>query len=434
MDPKRLMIGAVLLLGLSGALWWSNKQEPKPATSAEDSPKVLEIPQDQISRIEIRRTGADPVVLAKGANWTIEAPKKLPADNDAVGAVVSAMAVVNSDRLVDEKVADFGPYGLKSPILSLVVNRKDGKSHTLHLGDNAPSGTGAYARVEGETRLFLVSSYTRSALEKTWRDLRDKRLLPFDSEKLTRVELGSIEFAKNNANAWTIVKPQAYRADNFAAEELVRKLKDSKMEVTNDTEAEAGFPAKFAAAKPVGIAKVTDNKGTMQIEVRAGKEKDYYAKSSAVEGVFKTTTELGEALAKGLDDFRNKKPFEFGFAQPDSVEVKQDGVTYHFTKAGTDWKKDGKNIDPGSVQQLLDRLRELTATKFAASASGAPFAEYTVGKEKVIVNKQGDAYYARRANESEVFVLDSKAVTEVKDLAAAAKEVAPTPPAAPAKK
>ena len=434
MDPKRLMIAALVLIGLSGALWWSNKQEAenvsKPAADA--PPKVLEIPQDQINKIEIRRMGAEPVVVSKGASWTLTAPKALAADGDAVNAVVSTLAVLTSERLVDEKAADFGPYGLKSPILTVVASRKDGKSHTLHLGDDAPSGSSTYARVEGEQRLFLVPSSTKASLEKTWRDLRDKRLLTFDSEKLTRVELGAIEFGKNNANAWTILKPKALRADNFAAEELVRKLKDAKMEVTNDTEAEAKWPAAFAGGTPVGIAKVTDNNGTQQIEVRVGKEKDYYAKSSALEGIYRTTAELGEGLAKKLDDFRNKKLFEFGFNMPDRVEVKQDGATYVFTKAGADWKRDGKTIDPGSVQQLVDRLRELTAAKFADAAAGAPAAEYNVGKEKVTVTKQGEAYFARRSNEPEVYVLDATAVAEIKDLAAAAKEVAP--PAAAQKK
>jgi hypothetical protein len=429
MDPKRLIVGALLLLGLSGALWWSNKQEPGKDKSAEDAPKILEIPQDQITKIEIRRMGADPVVLVKGDSWTLQSPKQLPADADAVNALVSTLAVLSSDRLVDEKVADFAPYGLKSPVLTVVVSRKDGKTHTLYFGDSAPSGSSAYARVEGEQRLFTVVTATKAAFEKTWRDLRDKRLLPFDSEKLTRVELGAIEFGKNNANAWTILKPKALRADNFAAEELVRKLKDARMEVTNDTEEEAGFPAKFAAAKPVGIAKVTDQKGTMQLEVRMGKEKDYYAKSSAIEGIFKTTAELGEGLTKSLDDFRNKKLFEFGFNQPDSVEVKQEGTTYLFTKSGADWKRDGKTIDPGSVQQLVDRLRELTAVKFAESAAGAPWAEYTAGKEKVIVNKLGETFLARRANEPEVYVLDAKTVGEIRDLAAAAKEITPAPAA-----
>lgn len=432
MEPKRLILAALLLVGLSGALWWSNKQEAgkdKPA-SPEDAPRILEIPQDQIAKLELRRMGAAPISLEKTAAWVIKAPVSMNADQDAVGSLVSTLAVLSSDRLVDEKTTDLKPYGLTEPLLSVIIGRKDGKTHTLHIGDNSPSGSAAFARVDGDPKLYTVPASTKALFDKTWRDLRDKRLLTFDSEKLTKVELGTIEFGKNNGNFWTILKPRPMRADNFAAEELVRKLKDAKLEVINDTEEEATIPAKFAAAKPVGIAKVTDDKGTQTIEVRQGAEKEFYARSSAVEGVFKTSADLGAGIAKTLDDFRSKKLFEFGFNQPDHVEVKEGDKTYAFTKSGTEWKRDGKSIDPGSVQQIVDRLRELTATRFADAAAGASAAEYTVGKEKVLVTKQGDVYYGRRANEADVYVLDAKAVTELKDLAAGAKELTPAPPAA----
>lgn len=434
MKPRRLMIAALLLVGVSAALWWSNKQEASKdkASSPDDPPKILEIPQDQIEKIEIGRMGADPVVLAKGGDtWKIQTPRNLPADQDAVNALVATLAVMPSERLVDEKPGDLAPYGLKTPILKLKVTRKDGKTHTLFVGDDAPSGAAAYARIDGDLRLFTIPTSTRTSLEKTWRDLRDKHLLPFDSEKATRVELtakgSTIELARGDANAWTIVKPKTVRADNFAAEDLLRRLKDARMEVTNDTEEEASFATKFASGTPVGTAKVTDPKGTWQVEVRKSKENDYYAKSSAVDGVFKTTTELGEGLNKNLDDLRNKKPFAFGLNDPAQVEIKQDGTTYLFTKSGSDWKRDGKTVEPGSVQQVLDRLRDLTAVRFAESVTGTPAAEYTVGSEKVTVNKQGDTYLARRGNEAEVYVLDSKAVSEIKDLAAAAKELPPPP-------
>lgn len=440
MEPKRLMIAALVLAGLGGALWWSNKEEANKdkKASPDDAPKILEVPADQITKLEIRRMGAEPVVLTKGETWTIQAPRQLAADGDAVGAIASTLSSLSSERLVDEKASDFAPYGLKTPLLTLVVTRKDGKSHTLHLGDDVPSGAATYARVEGEQRLFTVSTSTKATLEKTWRDLRDKRLLPFDGEKLTRVEIAGkgapIEFGKNNGNTWAILKPKPLRADNFAAEELVRKLKDARMEVTNDSEEEAAIPAKFAAATPVAIAKVTDQKGTMQIEIRKGKEKDYYAKSSAVEGVFKTSADLGEALAKPLDEYRNKKLFDFGFNEPNRVEVRQEGSVYTFAKSGAEWKRDGKTYDAGSVQQIVDRLRELSATKFTDAAAGAIVAEYSVGAEKVTIAKQGETYLARRANEAEVYVLDNKAVSEIKDLAANAKVLTPPPAQAPAKK
>jgi len=130
-------------------------------------------------------------------------------------------------------------------------------------------------------------------------------------------------------------------------------------------------------------------------------------------------------LGKKLDDYRNKKLFEFGFAEPDKVEVKQDGASFVFAKSGTGWTKDGKSVEPGDVQQLIDRLRDLTGTGFADSATGAVFAEYTVKSEKVVISKQGDKYFARRADSTEVVTVEAAVVAEIKEKAAAIKQPDP---------
>jgi hypothetical protein len=88
---------------------------------------------------------------------------------------------------------------------------------------------------------------------------------------------------------------------------------------------------------------------------------------------------------------------------------------------------------------VIDRLRDLSATRFADAAQGNAVAEYVVnvaGKaaERVIVRKQGDVYHAQRANEPEVFVLDGTVVSGIRDLAAGVKEATPPPAQPPAKK
>ncbi len=72
---------------------------------------------------------------------------------------------------------------------------------------------------------------------------------------------------------------------------------------------------------------MTDAGGTQTLEVRRDKDKNVFAKSSAVEGVYKTSADLADALEKGVDDFRNKKLFDFGFSDPTKVDVK--GVDLH---------------------------------------------------------------------------------------------------------
>ena len=78
---------------------------------------------------------------------------------------------------------------------------------------------------------------------------------------------------------------------------------------------------------------MTDAGGTQTLEVRRDKDKNVYAKSRAVEGIYKANADLADALEKGVDDFRNKKVFDFGFSDPSKVELK--GASY--TKAGDKW-------------------------------------------------------------------------------------------------
>ena len=108
-------------------------------------------------------------------------------------------------------------------------------------------------------------------------DLRDKRLLTFDSAKLTRVELisskGDVGFGKNNSGDWQIIKPQPYRADSFQVEELVRKLGDAKMDLSASADDQKKADAAFANGQLVATAKVTDASGTQTLEVRKNKRR-----------------------------------------------------------------------------------------------------------------------------------------------------------------
>ena len=47
--------------------------------------------------------------------------------------------------------------------------------------------------------MFTVASCVKTSLDKTSKDLRDKRLLTFDSDKLTRVELAAPKARRSNS-------------------------------------------------------------------------------------------------------------------------------------------------------------------------------------------------------------------------------------------
>jgi len=428
MKPQGLLIAVIVLAVLGGAVWWSNKKQA--AAKPVDTPtKILTIPDDQFQDIRIKDVANQVIDLAKQDNkWTMTQPKPLPADQDAVASMVSTLGSLNADKTVADKDADLHAYGLDIPTLDVTITKKDGKTAELLVGGATLDNTGYYAKLANDAHVYTIASYAKTNLDKTPEVLRDKRLLTFDPDKLTRVELAvkgqNIEFGKNGQGEWQIVKPRPLRADSSAVSGLVDKLKDAKFD---NTETPENARKKFAGAAKVATVTVTDASGSQTLELRQDKDKAYFVKSSVVEGEWKTTPETGDALTKGLDDYRNKKLFDFGFSDPTKIELKN--VTY--AKTGDKWMNGAKAMDNATVQNLIDKLRDLTAAKFAEKGGGAEVFEASVtsndGKrvEKVTVTKQGDDYFATRAGEPSIYVLDASAVDDLQKGAAGVMEAAP---------
>src|SRR6266566_1540519 len=364
------IVAIVVLAALGGALYWSNHHMPSETTqpSAETPPKILTLNEADINKIDIKKKGGEEVTLAKdsGANWKVIAPKPLGADQSAVSSMLSSLSSLNSDRLVEEKASNFNQYGLSEPTLQIGV-----------------------------------------------------------TEKISRIELTAnkqeIEFGRNK-DQWQILRPKPLRADSAQVDELLRKLTDAKMELSSETDSKKTASA-FTSGAPVAIAKLTTDSGTQVLELRKNKD-EYYAKSSVVDGVYKASNDVGQGFYKKLDDFRNKKLFDFGFNDSGKIEMHDGSKAYFLTKGGQDWwSGDGKKIDASSVESLIDKLRDLQASKFLESGFNTPAIDVTVSsndgkrREKVLISKYKDSYIAKRENEPALYELDSKLIEALQNSA-----------------
>jgi hypothetical protein len=438
MKFKALLTASFLLLVLSGIVWWSNK---KAATSSKapvesTTTKLLSIPGDQFQEIEIQKRDGETIRLQRfDSKWQIAGPKPLRADPDAISNMLTSLSSLSSDRTVEEKTTSLDQYGLTRPAIELSVGDKNNRTVRILIGDQTPAGTAVYAAIAGDPRVFAMSSYKRNNFDKSANDLRDRRMLVFDADKLNRVELQSkkqsIEFARDKDH-WQIVKPSSFRADPSAVEELLRTLRDAKMDLSG-TDDEKKVAAEFRSAAPFAIVRVSDSSGIQELEVRKSKD-DYYAKSSAAEGVFKIASNIGTGLDKSLDEFRNKKLFDFGFADPDKLEIHDGSKSYFLIRSNSDWWSNGTKLDNAEVTTLMAEIRDLTASKFTNSGFTTALLDLMVtaddGKrtERVLISKNEDRYIAKREGEPALYEVTASAVSELQKSAADLK------PATPAKK
>ena len=91
MKFTRLLIAAVVLAGLGGLVYWSNRTEDAKASKPDPkaAPKILDLKEADIKQIEIRHRDGETTVVKKDSaqRWSITAPQPLAADQTAVASM-----------------------------------------------------------------------------------------------------------------------------------------------------------------------------------------------------------------------------------------------------------------------------------------------------------------------------------------------------------
>lgn len=445
MKMKQLIAAAIVLAALTATLYWSNHRkhaDNSAATGAGATTKIISLKQDDISKLEIKKLNGDDVVLNRAApdRWKITSPTPLVADQDTVSTILYTLSPLDNATVVEEKTGDLKAYGLADPAVTVSATEKDGKTQTILIGDDTPTGGSAYAMLSGDPKVFSVPTNTKTSLNKSLSDLRDKRLLPIDFDKIDSVQITSpklnMTFGSDNGQ-WTVRTPKDVRGDTSKLENVIEKLRVADMDPSTPEADQKKAAAEFASGTPVATVKATDASGTQELQVRKNGG-TYYAKTTAMVGAYKVPDALAEAIGGNIEDFREKRLFDFAADNPNKIEMHDGTKAYYLSRSGDDWWEDGKKLDAISADGLLRAIRKLTATKFVNAGYANPAITLNVisndGKrvEKVGIAKAGKDYIAKRENDALLYEVPS---ADVDDITKSADDLKPVePPPAPAKK
>lgn len=371
MKSNPLVIAAVVLALLGGAVWYTRENPPPDEDAA---PKIVEVEADDIRRITLRRNGEEPIEMVRGEDdeWEFAGGLEFAADDSSIGLMASSLASLNAERVVSESVVEWGPYELEAPDLAVGYALEEAGGE-VQFGRDTPTGSGVFARLKGDPRLFTVYSYNRNSFDKSVFDLRDKRLLRLDEDTISRITVETtsrtLGFEREDGD-WRVVQPMEARADDFTVGDLSRAIRTAEM---TEVLADAETGESYSFRRPRATVTVEDGNGRHELVIAQDGE-TYIARSSGQDGVYAVSSTLAESLDKELADFRNKKLFDFGYADPARIEVRAGEQTVTIVRTDDKWKLEsggGRELDGEQVQTLLDRLRNLTATDFPSDSAAA---------------------------------------------------------------
>ena len=153
------LILLVVALGLGGYLYFVESERPVADENAKK--KVFTYDAAKINQVQIKSSGGEVTALRKGANdtWTIVQPVEAPADRNSVSDVVTNLANLEEQRVVDENAADLKAYGLAEPRIDVTFHVDgDKEPKRILLGEKTPASS---ASTPSCRRAIAYSSWTR---------------------------------------------------------------------------------------------------------------------------------------------------------------------------------------------------------------------------------------------------------------------------------
>ncbi|MGE3886598.1 MAG: DUF4340 domain-containing protein [Vicinamibacterales bacterium] len=421
----------LVLAGLGAYIYFV--ESDKPAPGLEPNEKVFAVESGRIQEVRVTAGGETTVLVKKDAGWQMTEPTATEADPTEASSLVTNIASLETSRVIEENASDLAPYGLAEPRIKVAFKAEGDVSGEVHLGDKTPMQGDLYAMKPGEKKVFLVSSYIETTFDKKPFDLRDKRVVKFERDKVDSLDLTrgaeTMRLARSGSD-WTVEQPAKGRADYSTVEGLLTRLSTAGMaSIVEDTAADL---AKYGLDRPT--MRIAAGAGSSQAVLEIGRSEGAqpYARDVARSMVFTLDTTLAEDLTKPFDDYRKKELFDARPFSMDRVRITRatggPARTWTFEKV-----KDGDtekwrvtpeggqaaDADRAKVDDFLNKLTDLRVTTFVPPSTstglGAPIlnaaVSYDGGKfERVRVGRSGQKHYGNREGEQVTGEVDQAVV------------------------
>jgi hypothetical protein len=425
---RTLGVLVVLLGGLGAYLYYVDSE--KPVGETEEKPKVFAVEADQIEELKVSTIAGGVAELKKSADgWSLISPQTVRADDSEVTGITSNLASVSIQRVVDENPSNLGDYGLREPVAAVSFKTKGAKEFkTLQIGTKTPAGSDMYAKTADDKKVFLVPGYLESTFGRTPFDLRDKKIISFDREKVDRIEIrrgqSLLSLVKANGE-WRMTAPVEARADFGAIEGLISKLQSAQMKA-------------IVTENPDEFAKYGINPPSAQVSVLSGSAKAVMAfgtktpdnfihvRDESKSLVVTAPADLFDELEKGPVEYRRKDVFEFRAFNLDRIEITRNAVALTVErlkgkgKDGADaWQNAAtkKAVDAAKFESFLTKLSGTRAQSFADATTKTGLdvpvatvkATFDEGKksETVTIGRVGAEVFAGRTDEPGAARLDA---------------------------
>src|SRR5437763_20560 len=138
MRGRSTLILLIVAAAFGAYLYFVESKKTVPDENAKK--KVFTYDTGKIEQVEIKLASGEDTALKKDASgWTIVKPVTAPADQNNVNDIVTNLATLEEDRVVDENASELKTYGLAQPRMDVTFTAAGEKEpKRILFGDKSP--------------------------------------------------------------------------------------------------------------------------------------------------------------------------------------------------------------------------------------------------------------------------------------------------------
>ncbi len=329
------------------------------ARSIEFSPSNLKLQRDdtntELWRIHDQRLGLD-----------------APADPELTKSLLGALELVQSGAPV-ENPEKFSVYGLEKPRGQL---RVDGQS--IFFGA-APQFDARRVYARSDAGIALLETTLLDFSRQNFEAWRDKAILRFESDKVTRIALQTPRLRANfaqNGEVWNIENPLRTRADAAIVNSAINTLQSAR--TTRWLDESGANLKKWGLDKPQATISLSGDQWSAKIEVGAlqnsGDSGGYAARTSASRAVFLLPAAAFAIFNRPLKVWRDAQIVTFDLNSAAKIEVEARGARRVLLRDADVWQLQN-NSEKGGPDPQKTRAAALDLLDFLGSARAEEFVD-----------------------------------------------------------
>ncbi len=394
MRTGRLLLLAVVVIGLGAYIWFVERHAPTTDEARTNADKVFSgLDRDDVVGLEITNSHGSFSLAKSDGTWKIVAPQAYPADDATVASLLGSLVNLKAERRFGPGEVKPADYGLDKPSLSVTLLDAKGARHRLEVGAAAALGSNR-AISTGESAVMLVPGWFTNDLDKDLNGWRSKDVVDVTADNLASLEIASgedrIQLARSGG-LWRLLQPIDDLADRDHVRTLASNLNAIRVQEFLPADASLSELGLEPPRRRVTLVASGEGGKATVLEFGATRTKD----GATQVACRRDGTDLfwvddrGEAsLGRAPVLWRSTVVYPFdSWGVAKLVLTAADGTTASLESADGLWKfADGGEADASNVLQRLATLAGLKASAYDLMAPGTP----EMGRVELTLKASGD--------------------------------------------